>query len=90
MDAFELMGKVSRKGGGVGGGREGRGGRGRGCAERLRGGCVRAVACEGVACVPWRAWGLRACRGVRGGSRACRGREPPERLLRDTAASEHG
>ena len=61
MDAFELMGKVSRKGGGVGGGREGRGGRGRGCAER-----------------------------VRGGSRACRGREPPERLLRDTAASEHG
>ena len=42
LDAFELMGKVSRKGGGVGGGREGRGGRGRGCAERLRGGCVRA------------------------------------------------
>lgn len=41
---------------------------------------MRAVACEGVACVPWRAWGLRACRG----------REPPERLLRDTAASEHG
>ena len=80
MDAFELMGKVSRKGGGVGGGREGRGGRGRGCAERVRGGCVRAMACEGVACVPWRAWG----------SRACRGREPPERLLRDTAASEHG
>ena len=80
MDAFERMGKVSRKGGGVGGGREGRGGRGPGCAERLRGGCVRAVACEGVACVPWRAWGLRACRG----------REPPERLLRDTAASEHG
>ena len=60
MDAFELMGKVSRKGGGVGGGREGRGGRGRGCAERLRGGCVRAVACEGVACGPWRAWGF-AC-----------------------------
>ena len=52
MDAFELMGKVSRKGGGVGGGREGRGGRGPGCAERLRGGCVRAVACVGVACVP--------------------------------------
>ena len=72
MDAFERMGKVSRKGGGVGGGREGRGGRGPGCAERLRGGCVRAV--------PWRAWGLRACRG----------REPRERLLRDTAASEHG
>ena len=48
MDAFELMGKVSRKGGGVGGGREGRGGRGRGCAERVRGGCVRAVACLGV------------------------------------------
>ena len=52
MDAFELMGKVSRKGGGVGGGREGRGGRGPGCAERLRGGCVRAVACVGFACVP--------------------------------------
>lgn len=52
MDAFELMGKVSRKGGGVGGGREGRWGRGPGCAERLRGGCVRAVACVGVACVP--------------------------------------
>ena len=52
MDAFELMGKVSRKGGGGGGGREGRGGRGPGCAERLRGGCVRAVACVGVACVP--------------------------------------
>ena len=52
MDAFELMGKVSRKGGGVGGGREGRGGRGPGCAERLRGGCVRAVACVWVACVP--------------------------------------
>ena len=51
MDAFERMGKVSRKGGGVGGGREGRGGRGPGCAERLRGGCVRAVACVGVACV---------------------------------------
>ena len=52
MDAFELMGKVSRKWGGVGGGREGRWGRGPGCAERLRGGCVRAVACVGVACVP--------------------------------------
>ena len=52
MDAFEGMGKVSRKGGGVGGGREGRWGRGPGCAERLRGGCVRAVACVGVACVP--------------------------------------
>ena len=52
MDAFELMEKVSRRGGGVGGGREGRGGRGPGCAERLRGGCVRAVACVGVACVP--------------------------------------
>ena len=54
---------------------------------------ARAVvqsACVGVACVPWRARGLRACRGVRGGSRACRGREPPERLLRDTAASKHG
>ena len=42
MDAFELMGKVSWRGGGVGGGRERRGGRGSGCAERLRGGCVRA------------------------------------------------
>ena len=52
MDAFERMGKVSRKGGGVGGGREGRGGRGPGCAERLRGGCVRAVAGVGVACLP--------------------------------------
>jgi len=44
---------------------------------------ARAVvqsACVGVACVPWRAWGLRACRG----------RESPERLLRDTAASERG
>ena len=54
---------------------------------------ARAVvqsACVGVACVPWRARGLRACHGVRGGSRACRGREPPERLLRDTAESEHG
>lgn len=80
MDAFELMGKVSRKGGGVAGGREGRGG----------GDAVVQSACVGVACVPWRARGLRACRGVRGGSRACRGREPPERLLRDTAASEHG
>ena len=70
MDAFELMGKVSRKGGGVGGGREGRGG----------GDAVVQSACVGVACVPWRAWGLRACRG----------REPRERLLRDTAASEHG
>ena len=70
MDAFELMGKVSRKGGGVGGGREGRG----------VGDAVVQSACVGVACVPWRAWGLRACRG----------REPRERLLRDTAASEHG
>ena len=42
MDAFELMGKVSRKGGGVGGGRVGRGGRGRGCAERVSGVCLRA------------------------------------------------
>lgn len=58
MDAFELMGKDSRKGGDA----------------------VVQSACVGVACVPWRAWGLRACRG----------REPRERLLRDTAASEHG
>ena len=71
MDAFELMGKVSRKGGGVWVG-----------AERGEGGGDPVVqsACVGVACVPWRAWGLRACRG----------REPPERLLRDTAAREHG
>ena len=52
MDAFELMGKVSRRGGGCGWGQRGARGRGRGCAERLRGGCVRAVACVGVACVP--------------------------------------
>ena len=71
MDAFERMGKVSRKGGGVWVG-----------AERGEGGgdAVVQSACVGVACVPWRAWGLRACRG----------REPRERLLRDTAASEHG
>ena len=68
MDAFELMGKVSRRGGGVWVGAEG------------VGDAVVQSACVGVACVPWRAWGLRACRG----------REPPERLLRDTAASEHG
>ena len=80
MDAFELMGKVSRKGGVWVGAERGEGG----------GDAVVQSACVGVACVPWRAWGLRACRGVRGGSRACRGREPPERLLRDTAASEHG
>ena len=51
-------------------------------AERGEGGgdAVVQSACVGVACVPWRAWGLRACRG----------REPRERLLRDTAASEHG
>ena len=54
----------------MGGGREGRGG----------GDAVVQSACVGVACVPWRAWGLRACRG----------REPRERLLRDTAAREHG
>ena len=53
MDAFEVMGKVPRKGGGVGGwGQGGARGAGPGCAERLRGGCVRAVACVGVACVP--------------------------------------
>ena len=71
MDALEVMGKVPRKGGcrWVG-------------AERGEGGgdAVVQSACVGVACVPWRAWGLRACRG----------REPRERLLRDTAASEHG
>ena len=71
MDAFERMGNVSRKAGGVWVG-----------AERGEGGGDPVVqsACVGVACVPWRAWGLRACRG----------REPRERLLRDTAASEHG
>ena len=70
MDAFELMGKVSRKGGVWVGAERGEGG----------GDAVVQSACVGVACVPWRAWGLRACLG----------REPPERLLRDTAASEHG
>ena len=70
MDAFELMGKVSRKGGVWVGAERGDGG----------GDPVVQSACVGVACVPWRAWGLRACRG----------RESPERLLRDTAASEHG
>ena len=70
MDAFELMGKVSRKGGVWVGAERGEGG----------GDPVVQSACVGVACVPWRAWGLRACRG----------REPRERLLRDAAASEHG
>ena len=70
MDAFERMGKVSRKGGVWVGAERGEGG----------GDPVVQSACVGVACVPWRAWGLRACRG----------REPRERLLRDTAASEHG
>ena len=70
LDAFELMGKVSRKGGVWVGAERGEGG----------GDPVVQSACVGVACVPWRAWGLRACRG----------REPRERLLRDTAASEHG
>ena len=81
MDALEVMGKVPRKGGcrWVGAGR-GEGG----------GDAVVQSACVGVACVPWRARGLRACRGVRGGSRACRGRESQERLLRATAASERG
>ena len=51
-------------------------------AERGEGGGDPVVqsACVGVACVPWRAWGLRACRG----------REPRERLLRDTAGGERG
>ena len=70
MDAFELMGKVSRRGGVWVGAERGEGG----------GDPVVQSACVGVACVPWRAWGLRACRG----------REARERLLRDTAASEHG
>ena len=60
MDAFELMGKVSRKGGVWVGAERGEGG----------GDAVVQSACVGL--------------------RACRGREPPERLLRDTAASEHG
>ena len=58
MDAFELMGKVSRKGGVWVGAERGAGG----------GDAVVQSACVGVACVPWRARGLRACRGVRGGS----------------------
>ena len=53
MDAFELMGKVSRKGGVWVGAERGEGG----------GDAVVQSACVGVACVPWRAWGLRACRG---------------------------
>lgn len=57
MDAFELMGKVSRKGGVWVGAERGEGG----------GDAVVQSACVGVACVPWRARGLRACRGVRGG-----------------------
>ena len=57
MDAFELMGKDSRKGGVRVGAERGEGG----------GDAVVQSACVGVACVPWRARGLRACRGVRGG-----------------------
>ena len=57
MDAFERMGKVSRKGGVWVGAERGEGG----------GDPVVQSACVGVACVPWRARGLRACRGVRGG-----------------------
>ena len=57
MDAFELMGKVSRRGGVWVGAERGEGG----------GDAVVQSACVGVACVPWRARGLRACRGVRGG-----------------------
>ena len=57
MDAFERMGKVSRKGGVWVGAERGEGG----------GDAVVQSACVGVACVPWRARGLRACRGVRGG-----------------------
>ena len=60
MDAFELMGKVSRKGGVWVGAERGEGG----------GDAVVQSVCVGVACMP--------------------GREPPERLLRDTTASEHG
>ena len=50
MDAFELMGKVSRKGGVWVGAERGEGG----------GDAVLQSACVGVACVPWRAWGF-AC-----------------------------
>ena len=50
MDAFELMGKVSRKGGVWVGAERGEGG----------GDAVVQSACVGVACVPWRAWGF-AC-----------------------------
>ena len=57
MDAFELMGKVFRKGGVWVGAERGEGG----------GDAVVQSACVGVACVLWRARGLRACRGVRGG-----------------------
>ena len=34
--------------------------------------------------------GTRLCRARVWGLRACQGREPPERLLRDTAAREQG
>ena len=71
MDALEVMGKLPRKGGCRWGGA----GRGEGGGD-----AVVQSACVGVACVPGRAWGLRACRG----------RESPERLLRVTAASERG
>lgn len=50
MDAFERMGKVSRKGGVWVGAERGEGG----------GDPVVQSACVGVACVPWRAWGF-AC-----------------------------
>ena len=50
MDAFELMGKVSRKGGAWVGAERGEGG----------GDAVVQSACVGVACVPWRAGGF-AC-----------------------------
>ena len=50
MDAFELMGKVSRKGGVWVGAERGEGG----------GDAVVQSASVGVACVPWRAWGF-AC-----------------------------
>ena len=57
MDAFEVMGKVPRKGGVWVGAERGEGG----------GDAVVQSACVGVACVPWRARGLRACPGVRAG-----------------------
>ena len=70
MDAFELMGKVSRKGGVWVGAERGEGG----------GDAVVQSACVGVACVPGKGAPGATAEGHRG----------EQRLLRDTAASEHG